>query len=400
MKTAEMKARLREIGVLAKQVAPGDTDALNRLLAEATELEAKIAEAENRANLQRMADSAAEQRTGTAGEGATGAEDTAAARGRALVSGKKVRRTFDVRNTITSSSTVMTQHTALEVLPGFNPLSSLVDRVRIITLPGGESYKRGFVKSYAAGDYTDEGTAAKTAEPVFGYAEMVKSKITAYCEEPEEISKLAPSDYDRVIGNSVEVAIRKKLNTEIMSGAGGTGKLYGIFYNPTSTSDDIIDRNTDLSISAIDADTLDDIIYSYGGDENVEDEAVLILNKQDLKAFAKCRNTDGNKAYKVVNNGNTGTIDGVPYIINSACAAVSNPETEANTYCMAYGHLSHYEMPVFSDLEVQRSNEYKFKEGQIAHRGDIFVGGNVASYNGFIRVKKAAASEPDSGQTE
>ena len=164
MNTAEMKARLREIGVLAKQVAPGDTDALNRLLAEATELEAKIAEAENRASLQRMADSAAEQHTGTAGEGATGAEDTAAARGRALVSGKKVRRTFDVRNTITSSSTVMTQHTAPDVLPGFNPLSSLVDRVRIITLPGGESYKRGFVKSYAAGDYTDEGAAAKTAE--------------------------------------------------------------------------------------------------------------------------------------------------------------------------------------------------------------------------------------------
>ena len=55
---------------------------------------------------------------------------------------------------------------------------------------------------------------------------------------------------------------------------------------------------------------------------------------------------------------------------------------------MAYGPLSNYEMPVFSDIDIQHSNEYKFKQGQIAHRGDVFVGGNVAAHNGFLRVKK------------
>ena len=373
MKTIkELKARLREIGVQAKEVAPGDVEKLNVLLAEARDIEAKIAEAEDRARLQQIADDAAEGAAQTAGEGAQNPQDTATKRGNALKAGGKVKRSFGVKNTITSSSTVMTQHTANDVLPGFNPTSSLVDRVRIVPLPGGESYKRGFVKSYGTGDYTAEGAAAATAEPVFGYAEMTKTKITAYREEPEEIAKLAPADYDRAIGDSVEVAVRKKLNIEIMKGAGGAGRLYGIFYNPTSAADDII--------------------YNYGGDENVEDAAVLILNKQDLKAFAKCRKTNGDKAYKVVNNGNTGYIDGVPYIINSACAAVTATATVAGTYCMAYGHLSHYEMPVFSDMEVQRSTEYKFKEGQIAHKGEIFAGGNVASYNGFIRVKKAAAS--------
>ena len=116
--------------------------------------------------------------------------------------------------------------------------------------------------------------------------------------------------------------------------------------------------------------------------------AVLILNKADLKAFATCRLSDGKKAYTVVNHGNTGTIDGVPYIINSACKAVSNSTTTAGAYCMAYGPLSNYEMPVFSDIDIQHSNEYKFKQGQIAHRGDVFVGGNVAAHNGFLRVKK------------
>ena len=170
--------------------------------------------------------------------------------------------------------------------------------------------------------------------------------------------------------------------------SGGAGKLFGIFYNPADAKDDIIDRETDLSIAAIDENTLDDIIYAYGGDEDVEDAAVLVLNKADLKAFAKCRKANGDKAYHVVNHGNTGTIDSVPYVINSACGAISAAATAAGTYCMAYGPLSNYELPVFSDMDVQHSSHYKFKQGQIAHRADIFAGGNVAAYNGFLRVKK------------
>ena len=217
---------------------------------------------------------------------------------------------------------------------------------------------------------------------------MAKTKITAYCEEPEEITKLAPDAYDSVIGGSTETAIRKFLSKQILVGAGGAGKLYGIFYNPTSSDNDIIDRNTDISLSVIDKDTLDTIVYAYGGEEDVEDVAVLILNKADLKAFATCRLSDGSKAYTVINRGNTGTIDGIPYIINSACGAISKSATSSGTYCMAYGPLSNYELPIFSDLDIQRSTEYKFKQGQIAHRGDIFAGGNVAAYNGFLRVKK------------
>ena len=41
--------------------------------------------------------------------------------------------------------------------------------------------------------------------------------------------------------------------------------------------------------------------------------AVLILNKKDLKKFAKLRDKQGRKVYTIVNHGNTGTIDEVPY---------------------------------------------------------------------------------------
>ncbi len=404
MTIKEMNARLREIGTEAAQLKAEDAERLNELLKEAEDLEAKITAAKNREKLQKLAGEHIEG-TGRANgeEGGEGAKDAATKNGKILMSGGTIKRSFNPKNAISSTQTVMPGHTAQDVNPAFNEVSSLVERVRVIPLQGGESYKRGFVKSYGEGDYTSEGGDYKETEPKFGYALMVKAKITAYCEEPEEISKLAPAAYSTIIGNSTEIAVRKKLSRQILVGRGGAEQLTGIFYNPAEADDDIIDRETDLEISAITENTLDEIIYSYGGEEGVEDAAVLILNKLDLKAFAKCRKANGEKAYTIVNHGNTGTIDGIPYIINSACGAISKTDTAEGTYCMAYGHLSNYELPVFSDLAIEHSKHTKFKEGQIAHRGDIFVGGNVAAYNGFVRVKKgsaAAAASLDEEETD
>ncbi len=389
MTIKEMKARLRAIGAEAQQVKEGDTEALNKLLGEAKDLEAKIEEAENRQRLSQMADNALEDGEEKHGEDGEDAKNKAAERGRNLKAGKKV----SFSNAISSGDTVMPGHTATDVKPTFNDTSSLIDRVTIVPLPGGESYKRGFEKSNGIGNYTAEGANYNEAEPEFGYAEMTKTKITAYCEEPEEITKLAPSAYSNVIESSSVRAVRKFISRQILIGNGGTGKLFGIFHNPESPEDDIIDRETDIEIGEIDADTLDDIVYAFGGDEDVESASVLILNKKDLQAFARVRKTNGDKAYKIVNHGNTGTIDEIPYIINSACGAISNSDTAEGTYCMAYGPLENYELPVFSDMDVQHSGHYKFRQGQIAHRADIFVGGNVAAYNGFIRVKKAVVDD-------
>lgn len=387
MTVKEMKARLREIHKEAEQTK--DKAMLDKLLEEAEDLNSKIEEAGNRARLQKLADGAAEPTPCEGGEGGADPENSAAKNGKTLMAGGKVSRAFGVKNAITSTSVVLTKHSAEDVNPAFNEVSSLVDRVKAIPLPGGESYTRGYVKGYGEGDYTEEGANYANAEPVFGYAEMVKTKITAYCEEPEEIAKLAPAAYSAVIEESTEVALRKKIARQILVGEGGTGKLYGIFYNPADSTEDIIDRNTDLEISAIDETTLDTIIFSFGGNEDTEDAAVLVLNKLDLKAFATLRAKDGKKVYTITRHGNTGTIDGVPYIINSACKAISSAATAAGDYAMAYGPLSNYEMPIFSDIDIQKSNEYKFRQGQIAHRGDVFVGGNVAAHNGFLRVKKA-----------
>ncbi|WP_426940662.1 phage major capsid protein (plasmid) [Bacillus mycoides] len=299
-------------------------------------------------------------------------------RGQALMESRAV--------TVGSGTVVLPKHTASDIRPTFNEVSTLIDRVSSKTLKGGESYQQPYIKSYGEGDYTTEGSDYTTAETTFGYADITKAKITAYSEETEELLKLPAADYDGEVMNGITVSTRKKLSREILVGTGATNRLSGIF-SATATA---IDAATDLPISAIDAATLDEIIYSYGGDEDVEDAAVLIMNKKDLKAFAKLRTADGKKIYNVVSNGNSGTIDGVPFIINSACKAVTDAKTTAGQYSMAYGPLSNYQLTIFSDMDVQRSTDFKFKQGMIAHKGVVFAGGNVVSKNGFLRVKKAA----------
>lgn len=299
-------------------------------------------------------------------------------RGQALMENRAV--------TVGSGNVVLPKHSASDIRPTFNEVSTLIDRVLTKTLKGGESYQQPYIKNYGEGDYSTEGGDYTTADTQFGYADITKAKITAYSEDTEELQKLPAADYDSEVMKGITVATRKKITREILIGTGATNRLVGIFSDAAKA----IDPATDLAISKIDASTLDEIIYSYGGDEDVEDAAVLILNKKDLKAFAKLRTDDGKKVYNVVSNGNSGTIDGVPFIINSACKAVSDAATTDGQFNMAYGPLSNYQLTIFSDMDVQRSTDFKFKQGMIAHRGSVFAGGNVISKNGFLRVKKAA----------
>lgn len=276
--------------------------------------------------------------------------------------------------------------------PKFNEVSSLVDLVNGVPLIGGESYTKGFEVSSGEGNYTTEEGTYTDADPTFGYVTIGKAKITAYAEVTDEAMKLTNINYQSSVAKSIGEALRKKITKQIIVGAGGANALTGIFNAPTN----VIPTASDVLVSEIDSDTLDSIVFGYGGDEEVEGGGYLILNKKDLAAFAAIRSTDGKKLYKIKKNGNTGTISSddsfeVPFIINSACAALSATGTAVDTYCMAYGMVKAYEMPIFSPVTVEESRDFKFKTGQIAYRGSVWAGGNVAMHKGFVRVKKVAA---------
>lgn len=287
--------------------------------------------------------------------------------------------------TVDSGDLVLPKHDSPNIKGTFNQVSSLIDRITHVNLPGGESYETPYEIQHGEGNYTEEGEPYHDIDVDFGYAKINKTKITAYTELTEEVEKLPRAQYGQRVVNAVRQALRKKATKEILNGRGPEHEeLVGIFSDKATA----INPATDLEISEINENTLEEIIYAFGGDEDVEDEFTLILNKDTLREFSKVRYPDGRKVYEIKHNGNVGTIDGVSYIINSG--AKSFKLAEEGDYVMAYGPLSNYEFAVFSPTEVKRSDDYKFKEGMVAHRGSVFAGGNVVAHNGFLRVKKGA----------
>lgn len=295
---------------------------------------------------------------------------------------------------LTTEGVLVPTRYGTDLMPAWNEVSSIVDLVRIFPRIGGEAFERSYVRGYGEGQEVADDADYYESDTEFGVVRISKSKITVYTEEDEGVLKLPDIDYDAEVVNGVRIALRKRIARQILVGPGTADRITGIFasnYSSSNPKAGAIDPSTDLSLATIDEGTLDEIIFSYGGEEDVESGAVLILNKADLKAFAKLRDGNGNRIHTISYNGNTGLIDGIPFIINSACGVLSGGSTEPDTYCMAYGHLSNYGLAIFSEIDVQRSTDYKFRSGQVAHRGSVYVGGNVIKWNGFVRVKKAAS---------
>ena len=285
--------------------------------------------------------------------------------------------------TVASDEILLPEHTDPNLAPvPFAEVSTLVDKVKVVNLKGGETYKKAFVKNHGEGGITGEGAAYAETEPEYGYCTITKVKVTAYTEITEELEKLPAIPYQAEVIKNINVSLRKKISQQILKGAGDSNTFTGIFSDKAVA----LAESKPLYIDEINEDTLDDIIFAYGGDEEVEGGSVLILNKNDLRAFARLRTKEGRKVHTI--DYKACTIDGIPYVINSNCSAISDTNTSDGAYCLAYGSLTNYEVPIFSGVEIGKSTDYKFKDGIICYKASVFTGGNVVGFNGFLRIKK------------
>lgn len=317
-------------------------------------------------------------------------------RGADLKAGKKIKVELEERATIVSSGNLLIPKKYKNTIDeSFEGVSGLVDRLNTIPLEGGESYSVPFEVEYGEGDYTDENSEYSETDSETDYVETGRAKITAYSEISKEAIKLPNANYQALVIKRVRDAIRKKIGKQVIIGAGTTNTIKGIYNADTKVMPTDEGKTADISLTNIDIDTLNTIVFAYGGDESVESEQGLILSKEDLEKFAKVKTSDDKFVYKVTRKGQTGTIayaNGgleVPYVINSACNSLSNANTAKDKYTIVYGSLSSYELPIFSELEIEESRDYNFKKGMVSYRGDVIIGGTVSKYNGFVRVKKA-----------
>lgn len=285
--------------------------------------------------------------------------------------------------TVASNNILLPKHQSNELATvPFRQVSTFYDLTKVRNLQGGESYEAPFTKSYDTGGLTEEGSAYTEAEPEFETAKINKVKVTAYAEFSEELERLPNANYEAEIRKGVEIALKKKMAQQQIGGTGESNTFIGI--TSSNADNKAVLASDDMELSKIDQDTLNKIIFAYGGDEEVEQKGVLVLNKADLLAFSLVKNDIGDHAYKIdlANQ----TINTVPYIINSNLTPLDT--AIKGQYSMIYGIPQYYETAIFSPVEIKKSYDYKFKDGMIAYRASVFAGGNTTAYRGFMRVKK------------
>ncbi len=309
-------------------------------------------------------------------------------RGADLKSGKAVKVSFgDVhRRAVTTSANIVIPKKYDNTVhqPLFPTISSLYEKLNFISLDGGESYTVPFEKNYPTGGTTAEGAAYSDGTIAFDYVTIGRQKITVYFELSEEVLKLPAADYEACVNNELDKALRRKIVSLVINGDGTTG-----FSGILSTDDNAvkcIPVATDKSISALDGTFLRDVALSYGYNEDTATEETIVLNKVDLATLGKVAGKKNEFAYELSLRDHT--IDNIPYIISKD---INKFVTTSAAYFGFYGDPHTYTVAVYSPVEIAKSTESKFKEGMIAYKASVFVGGAPTELCGLMRLKSVKA---------
>lgn len=292
--------------------------------------------------------------------------------------------------TVVLDSSILIPEKKSSTLTGFpfNQVSSILNAVNYLDVIRGESYEEPFIVETGMADYTGQVSEAGTGGEYhevgmeWDTVKVNKTKITAYSEITKELEKTPDANYAGAVEGNITVSLRKKLAKEIIVGDGEDGHFVGIMSDAVKPV-----TVADYELGEINENTLDELILNYGGEEDIESEMALLLNKLTLLAFSRVRGSDKRKVYTI--NYANNTIDGIRFYTSSYVKSFDAATDEA---VLAYGDFNKYRVAVFSDIETARSTDYKFRQALTCFRGDVFMGGNIMAYKAFIRVFKGASS--------
>lgn len=278
----------------------------------------------------------------------------------------------------------------------FNTVSSIIDMIQVEDMTGMGEYSEAYIKAWQAADAAADGTASTPSDPAFRVAKIKPFLMDVLSYISENVALQTPLQYEAKIKQGALIALRKKAAEWIIGGNGSTAP-FGI-YNAVNSevSPERITQKYEVKSATIGEKTLRNIVFEYGGDENVGGGARLFLNKKDLIAFGDVRGTSEKKAvYEIIPDGanpNTGVIKDaglvVPYVISSDLTALTGSVyAAANIPTMIYGNPANYKLGLFGNFDVRVSEDYKFAEGLLTIRGKAMVGGNVIVDKGFVVVE-------------
>lgn len=338
-------------------------------------------------------------------------KDKAAERGNALMKGQEVkfsaqevRKALFVPGAVEKAVTLATGTLAQPTGAGTNirdPLGNgvgaIIDQVYVQDLTGMASYLEPYVISEFDASGADVATAAGTArtasgDPTYGVAKVSPYELTTTSYVDRNISRLTPANYYAKTFAMAIRALRRATVKMIFNGDGqaSNNDMFGIKTAKNVAGNSIF---ATLNVTAVDADLLTNLMFAYGGDEELGGNCRLYLNKKDLQALGKIRGTnEKRRLFDIVpdaGNPNTGTIrEGgtiVPYSISSNLTALSaSTAGSADIQTMVYGDPMNYELGLFGDYTVRVDESVKAVERMLTILGDAMVGGNLIVDKGFV----------------
>ena len=338
-------------------------------------------------------------------------KDKAEERGNELVKGHEVKFSpmevakalFLPRTEVEKSVTLATGTLAQPTGAGTNirdPLGygvgAIIDQVYVQDLNGMSAYLEPYVISEPDAKGAKVTTAAGTAraasdDPQLGVAKIAPYELTTTSYVDRNISRLTPANYYAKIFAMAMKSMRRSTVGMIFNGDGqATNDMFGVKTAKNMAGSAIY---ATLNVDAVDADLLTELMFAYGGDEELGGNCRLYLNKKDLLALGKLRGTnEKRRLFDIVpdaGNPNTGTIrEGgtiVPYSISSKLTALSASEKGSSAIqTMVYGDPMNYELGLFGPYTVRVDESVKAVERMLTILGDAMVGGNLIVDKGFV----------------
>lgn len=305
-----------------------------------------------------------------------------------LLAGKAVKMSFasvNQRAKTTDTGILIPKHYDNNIREQIFPtVSSIYDMFTFMNVDGGESFTMPFEKSKAEAGVTEEGTPYHDIEGSFDYVEIGKKKLTAYFEISEEMLKLPKADYEAYLRAELYKALKRKI-ISLAINDDGTNGFAGILSSNANTLK-VCPAEKDFTIEAMDSKLLRKIQFAYGYADEVEAPETLFMNKNDIRTLALL---DGkNQQYAYDFDSKRKTLDNVPFCTPSVIAGYNAAKA---AMCGFYGDVSTYTIAIFSPVEVQKSTDYKFKDGMVAYKASVFVGGAPSALCGLMRLKSKGA---------
>lgn len=337
-------------------------------------------------------------------------KDKAEERGNALMKGQEIKLNArevakslflpeGVEKSVTLATGTLAQPTGAGTNirdPLGNRVGSIIDQVYVQDLTGMSSFLEPYVISEFDAAGAKVSTAAGTArtassDPTFGVAKIAPFELTTTSYVDRNIGRLTPANYYAKVQAMAIRALRRSAVGMIFNGDGqATNEMFGIKTAKNVAGNAIY---ATLNVDAVGADLLTELMFAYGGDEELGGSCRLYLNKADLLALGKIRGTnEKRRLFDIVpdaGNPNCGTIrEGgtiVPYSIASDLTALTGADAaSAAVQTMLYGDPLNYELGLFGDFTVRVDESVKAVERMYTILGDAMIGGNLIRDKGFV----------------